>query len=463
MLIRANSVTTPGFTPAAPRPLEPAPSRDEQPALPQETITWAAPPSSSSPPPAQLAPEAAARPAKRAAIASLSTAPMFMEEAAPVSEPTPTQSPISALIAREFEKHADNPAAQATLAKMSASDRDGLLKMASHPAMVDAFSAPGEHTSMTGVKHLAGLVTSGKILEKDKDGQSVYDHLQRLLHQDLAPELESERGTLFCELAANLNCTGEINQKNRGTCSPTTLEYLHAKILPADYARVVVGLASKEQKVVFQGGETLATNPTGLEADDSLRTNVDRIYQSSLMDHGPGSGTRYNNYDDAFYTVSGRRYRGSGMFDPQSGQLMAQIFGRNTIIINHEAGDRKKFEADAKRALNLGHPVWLGMSWDPDPDAMHSLHAMALVGFSEDKVYLRNPWGKDETGLSDSGEANGPARVVKGSDGIVELDKDVFFQHLKGSIRPSRPFYHVWANRIRYLIKGDQGIRQTPE
>ena len=393
-----------------------------------------------------------AAPAARLSSVAVPTSLMMMENPAPEVESKPQQSSlIKSLIGHFNNKLAENPKAQDVLTSWTPEQRARLDQLIAHPSMEAAFLHTGKHTPSKAMEVLPGLIASGRLLDKDKTGKTTLDHLCELQGQEM--ELPLESGVVTSELLANLANPGEINQRNRGTCTVTTIEYFHCSQQPSDYTRLVKELVKKDAEAHFQTGKVCWTNPTGVKADDSGRSSVDRVYQSSMMQAAYDGRALYNNHNDSFWTIGWtRQWRDSGLSHQYSGYLLDQTLGSKHEVMEYE-GNQKRFEADILRAHNLGQTVFVAMRWSPDKDDKHANHALAIEKIAGDKVYLRNPWGDGETGGD-----NGPPRELVGEHGQVVMSKSDFFDRLNGAIRPQRNFINVWANRIRYHFGGEEAI-----
>jgi len=423
-------------------------------ALPQESVTLLSTPA---PLVQEKVVEKAPEPEKQAPARPLVSAPvpstlMMLESPTPEIDSKPQQSLLAKSLVGHFNsKLAENPKAQEALQSWTPEQRAQLDGLMTHPSMEAAFLHTGPHTPSKAMEALPGLIASGRLLSKDKTGKTTLDHLSELQSQAMEQPLES--GVVTSELLANLANPGEINQRNRGTCTVTTIEYFHCAQQPSDYTRLVKELVKKDAKAHFQSGKVCWTNPTGLKDDHSKRSSVDRVYQSSLMQAAYDGRALYNNYNDSFWTIGWtRQWRDSGLSHQHSGELLEHALGTKHEVMEYE-GNQKRFEADILRAHNLGQQVFVAMRWSPDKDDIHANHALAIEKIEGDKVYLRNPWGDGETGGD-----NGPPRELAGEHGQVVMTKADFFDRLNGAIRPQRNFFHVWANRIRYHFGGENAI-----
>ncbi|MFN8606620.1 MAG: hypothetical protein U0931_03745 [Vulcanimicrobiota bacterium] len=423
-------------------------------ALPQESVTLlGSPPSLTQQKEKSSDPEKQTPPPPRLSSPPVpSTLMMLMESTPPEVDSKPQQSALSqSLVGHFHNKLAQNPKAQDVLKSWTPEQRAQLDGLLAHPCMEASFLHTGPHTPGKAMEVLPGLIASGRLLNQDRNGKTTLDHLCELQGQTLEHPLEN--GVVTCELLANLANPGEINQRNRGTCTVTTIEYFHCSQQPSDYTRLVKELVKQDAEAHFQSGKVCWTNPTGLKDDHSKRSSVDRVYQSSMMQAAYDGRALYNNLNDSFWTIGWtRQWRDSGLSHQHSGYLLEQALGCKHEVMEYQ-GNQKRFEADILRAHNLGQQVFVAMRWSPDKDDVHANHALAIEKIEGDKVYLRNPWGDGETGGD-----NGPPRQLVGEHGQVVMSKSDFFDRLNGAIRPQRNFFNVWANRIRYHFGGEKAI-----
>ncbi len=289
--------------------------------LPQESVTLLGTPAAVVPEkPLEKAPE----PQKQQPVPTQLSAPvpatlMMLEQSTPEVESKPQQSLLSkSLVGHFHSKLAENLKAQQALQSWTPEQRAQLDGLMAHPSLEAAFLHKGPHTPTKAMEALPGLIASGRLLSTDKTGRTTLDHLCELQGQAMEQPLES--GVVTSELLANLANPGEINQRNRGTCTVTTIEYFHCAQQPSDYTRLVKELVKKDAEAHFQGGKVCWTNPTGLKVDDSKRSSVDRVYQSSLMQAAYDGRALYNNNNDSFWTIGWtRQWRDSGLSHQHSG------------------------------------------------------------------------------------------------------------------------------------------------
>lgn len=281
----------------------------------------------------------------------------------------------------------------------------------------------------------------GKLTQKDGFGKTTMDYLTLISKQKMADGLKNER--ILDNTIGNIADPTFIQQNNKGTCTATTLEYMHAKDQPADYARVVAGLTSEKGNALLQTGNIMERDSSGLQKDDSGRSHVDRIYQSSMMEYANGS-LDYDNKTDQH----------TGQFtapDGQVKQLTSPRSGMNAIEFNRAMNDTLGTHAEARffdprntqaaekditSSLNRGESVPVGILWDKMKDNSYSGHELLVEKMKGDYVYLRNPWGDMErsnfgTDSSDTTPRRKTANNGPHPGGVVIMEKGDFYDRLQ--------------------------------
>ncbi|MBS2036998.1 hypothetical protein JST97_18555 [bacterium] len=295
------------------------------------------------------------------------------------------------------------------------------------------------------------ILGNGRLMNKDKQGQTTLQHLEQLDRQRVPSQVD--KPTAYRELVANIAEPGNTNQRDRGTCAPTSVEYLHAKNQPSDYARTVTGLLSEKGEVRMNNGDILRRNASGLGPDDSGRTSVDRIYQSSMMDYADGDKLTYNNATDQHVDAHGNNHH-SGMFSEEKRRSLDAITGQKNDVRGYDDNKtgifgirRFTLERDMMHELHEGRNPSVSMVWDKNPGARDANHALTVERIDGDYIYLRNPWGNDE-----KGGTNGPPReVVDPKTGVVRMKKDDFYSRLNEVTEQhdERGLVSRWWDRVR--------------
>lgn len=238
---------------------------------------------------------------------------------------------------------------------------------------------------------LQKLLFQGKLPgERDLKGEgTTLDHLARAAKgDDLAKGVQ--RGDFAGTLARELATPSSINQGSKGTCAPTSLSINLAEKNPAEYARISVGLASKEGKVELADDKTTLQREkeTSFKDDGSNRSINQRILAPALME--------MSNLDTDYDDKSGK---GAGATSTGLDKLNDAISGKD--MKSAEFGDREKDKAmriiDSEVAQDRN--VMTGMRFE-EPGKPHSFHEVLVTGTSrengKDYVHFTNPWGDEE-------------------------------------------------------------------
>jgi hypothetical protein len=186
--------------------------------------------------------------------------------------------------------------------------------------------------------------------------------------------------------------------RGHGTCGAATMEYLLLRADPAELVRLVDGLTGLEQKASTRSGSSLALMPTSIPRDDSGRVDVDRIFQSALMNHATMMSWLFDydnreDHNDFWSTIHGNSRVPLGGFC----SLYKSVRGASYtgVPASDGAGEDLAHRIDAVTAG--GERVAVLVSFT-GPDALHWVAVEKIADGPENKrwVYLRNPWGEDD-------------------------------------------------------------------
>lgn len=121
------------------------------------------------------------------------------------------------------------------------------------------------------------------LLSKDKDGATLLDNLHTVINAEnfSDPKLASRKGELLSSLIQEVANSGNINQGVYATCVLTAGLHRLAEDRPAEYARMVVELATKG-KSELGAGENIYFDRTALERTNG-RTLSESLAQTSLL------------------------------------------------------------------------------------------------------------------------------------------------------------------------------------
>lgn len=270
-------------------------------------------------------------------------------------------------------------------------------------------------------REIRELFNNGKLFQKDFKGTTMLDSLAKLSNQELGEGLNRQQ--VLQELVERINKPEKISQRNRGTCTVTSLEYVLASKHPAEFARIISGLMSEEGSVELADGSDLDRDGGCLHEDGSNRASIDRVFQASLMEYSNGMLTNYDNADDQNERL-GIFDKGSGLAAGDLDDGMDAVLGRDYQVERYDDKSRAGTIKRLQRAVNDGHQVLIAMRWSTDPEGKHGYHQLALTGVTSGSVQLWNPWGDGE-----QGQADGPPRRLnsrKGAGHITMTHNDFF-------------------------------------
>lgn len=275
-------------------------------------------------------------------------------------------------------------------------------------------------------QRLIRMLRDGTVDRVDDAGATVVDNLSRLDNQNMASGLTNRE--IMNEVMETVNRPGVIHQDTKGSCTVTTIEYLHAKKDPSHFIKTVADLTGESGETTLKNGERVLRNPTGLKADGTTRSNIDRIYQSTMMDYGGGG--HYDNLVDGHIRLDGSN-GGSGLWSNGYNRVEEGVLGgtwRNrSFDLSDGPAAREAFERNLAEVTARGDQVPISMKFAADPKDMHSNHMLSVHKMDDEFVYLRNPWGK-----GDKGGSGGPPRQMLDNEGNFRMKKSDFYDRLNG-------------------------------
>lgn len=251
------------------------------------------------------------------------------------------------------------------------------------------------------------LLLEGKLIQgpRAKDGDTLLKSLHELSTQPLAKGID--RTALVGDVLQEIATPSAIAQKHRGTCTATTMQIKMAMERPAEYARLIAGLALPAGKVQMANGQTLVREPgTGTGAKiqapyqgkpvmiNDLRSVSSQLWQPALMQYGYGPGHDYDNRTD---TVSGAAAPGVSMVN----RMATGLSGKEAAFVRswREEGGQKVDNRDALlEALRQEvpkSPVPAGIVWG-EKDHQGG-HEVLVTRMEADRVYFNNPHGVEES------------------------------------------------------------------
>lgn len=171
--------------------------------------------------------------------------------------------------------------------------------------------------------NLQAMSDLSALQEQGKLTPEVLAGLEQLATQPLAPGVD--RQDLIVTALRQMADPSSVNQGDKFTCAPAVVQTMVAKDQPAEYLRLVAGLASPEGTVTLQNGETLTRDANW--QSDPTRSVIDNLMQPAFMQLASGS---YDSATDSRKTGTGT---GQGLYAAEQDKLIAAVTGRKNTSI----------------------------------------------------------------------------------------------------------------------------------
>jgi hypothetical protein len=217
----------------------------------------------------------------------------------------------------------------------------------------------------------------------------------------------------------------------RGTCGAGTLQYMLTRKRPAELVRLVDGLTRHGSEVAMRSGAKLTLPPTAVERDDSGRVDVDRLFQSALMNRGTLMSWLFDYDNQKDEDTFAAAIQGSSQM-PTSGvkNVWADLTGESLTAKTAYLGGGEELAKEVTAALTKGGMVPVLLTWSSST-SFHFLVAEKVERGSSGEitaVYLRNPMGQDAG-------AGGPPRTPRPEGGgRISMKLSDFAAHLVGAV-----------------------------
>lgn len=232
---------------------------------------------------------------------------------------------------------------------------------------------------------MEGTLTKGK---PSKDGKDLLGELDRLAQQPVHAAID--RKALVSDLVQELAAPSSISQQNRATCIYTSLQIQLASQQPAEYARLVGGLASPKGQVKLANGDTMSRYRNAEKADDTNRSISTRLWTTGLMGYAAAPSVR--NRKDVVIDADAGVVSYYKVLEGLGGK--AQPFeGLNPMNLRDKID---QVVDQFKQLTDQGKPVRVSLDWG-EGGQEHALHEVMLTGISGDRAFYNNPWGTQES------------------------------------------------------------------
>jgi hypothetical protein len=240
---------------------------------------------------------------------------------------------------------------------------------------------------------LEGSLPGDKALGGDG---TLLDQLHGLATQTVGEGID--RRQLLSDVVQEVATPESIAQRNKGTCAATSVAVQLAMENPAEYVRLVSGLASPEAQVTLADGKTVIQREQLGTFKEDIRSESQELLAPALMEAANGSGLDYQDGTDSHYDENGD-YVHKGLNATESDRLAEAVFARpyDTMPnIDTPEEQAEAWERIQEHTAN-GETVAVGMSWGPN-----EAHKVVVTGTGvnpktgEEYVEYTNPWGRTE-------------------------------------------------------------------
>lgn len=258
-----------------------------------------------------------------------------------------------------------------------------------------------------GLERLGAIVegSPSALTSKDSKGGTLIDNLAKLATEPLSARLVSTSTpeNLLASVLQDVANPNSIDQGSATTCTTASMQFEMVTEAPAEFARLIAGLATKGE-VAMQGGDklTLGADRRDDYANARLgRTQTEALFQTATMEYANGK--------DDFRPISSRTTdaRGKtirdGLTAAQQQKVLSQLFGlkyeSKQLPTEESAAAALKQLRGFDSRKNVNRPVILsldaGPSDKPGPngEARRNRHAVALESIKGGRVYFRDPHG----------------------------------------------------------------------
>lgn len=221
------------------------------------------------------------------------------------------------------------------------------------------------------------------------------DELHALLKAPLAEGID--RKQLLSDVVGEVADPVRISQHAKNTCGAATAQILLARKHPAEYVRLVLGLASPEGKVHTAGYSSIARKPDWNADNDGGRSVSSRLLQPAFMQLGiMRPFANYHNKEDAAMYGTWTPPLAEGMFGAGEAHLLTQVLGEDIDNRSMFKGLRDHQWNAVKEALTAGRgPIAVDMLFED------SGHFVQIDKIADGRVQYTNPWGQRESMAED--------------------------------------------------------------
>ncbi len=246
-----------------------------------------------------------------------------------------------------------------------------------------------------GVKNLGALLEASpsRLLETDTRGHTLLENLAGVGKQALNATLygQTTSAEVLSSLLRDIANPNRIDQGTSDTCTVTSMQWELANTNPAEYTRLVAGIAGPSGTAKMQGGGTLrlvAAAGTGQARHE--RSISSTLFQTSAMDDGNGLDL-FDPIREESIRADGTAY--GGLLPAQTTRILGQLFGVKYSTNNLQFETESARALESLRGFDAAHhrnrPVLLDLDQGPTAN-----HTVTLERIADAKVFFRDPYGE---------------------------------------------------------------------
>lgn len=231
---------------------------------------------------------------------------------------------------------------------------------------------------------LEALLAKHRLKYADALGHTVLDNLATIATKQLNHSLD--RGQLLADVIADVCRPATIEQADHNTCSATSIQAALARSKPAEYARLVAGLATAGSVDVPASHTKLSSSIFIAFKDRTLSSN---LMQPAIMDvEARVEGGHYDNKSDKIVPAKGRAH--AGAYDEDVSAAESKLLGGKYVTLDVTPKNIERAMAIVAKA-SAKNPVLCGLNMSDG-----SGHEVQVTGMKKDHsmVEIRNPWGE---------------------------------------------------------------------
>jgi hypothetical protein len=255
-------------------------------------------------------------------------------------------------------------------------------------AMLQLFSRIIEPTTAGGAR-----VPAVRNTDLSAQHATLLDNLARLVNVDPHMDIPETMDTLVADVIEEVaDPFFQINQGTKGTCVPTSVQWITVTYFPAEYTRLMLGLLTQS------GSATLANSDQVMVPTDTYRYDPqedspavarfvrrswsERLFQATMMNYSR-PGMTYSNLLDVFTDKRG------GLTMDELLRLLRGLRNRQHQRLQGAGADLVSNLGQRLQSPNL--PVLTMMCWGAPPN--QGFHEVVGVRADATAVTFRNPWG----------------------------------------------------------------------